>query len=146
MAATIVVGYDGSVHSTKALDVAVEFAKMMPDGEVVIACAQDRPGPAVSFRGASFGVEEMWDELAEEIEGQLAIAADRVRAAGVKVATACTPDRPDVSIVTIARETNARMIVVGTKGAGARTGEKAHLGSTTNRVLHEAGGIPVLVV
>lgn len=146
MAATIVVGYDGSVHSTKALDIAVEFAKMMPDGEIVIACAQDRPAPAVAFRGAAFGVEEMWDKVAEQIEAELTIAADRVRAAGVKVATACTPDRPDVSIVTIARETGARLIVVGTKGAGAREGEKAHLGSTTNRVLHEAGGIPVLVV
>jgi nucleotide-binding universal stress UspA family protein len=146
MAATIVVGYDGSVHATKALDVAVEFAKMMPDSEIVIACAQDRPGPAVAFRGPAFGVEEMWDELAEKIEAELAIAADRVRAAGVKVATACTPDRPDVSIVNIAHETDARLIVVGTKGAGAREGEKAHLGSTTNRVLHEAGGTPVLVV
>jgi len=146
MAATIVVGYDGSVHSTKALDVAGEIAKMMPDSEIVIACAQDRPGPAVGFRGAEFGVEEMWDKLAEKIEAELAIAADRVRAAGVTVATACTPDRPDVSIVNIARETSARLIVVGAKGAGAREGEKAHLGSTTNRVLHEAGGTPVLVV
>ena len=146
MSATIVVGYDGSVHSTKALDVAVEFAKMMPDGEVVIACAQDRPGPGVSFRGPAIGVEELWDEVAEQIEAELSIAADRARAAGAKVATACTPDRPDVSIVNIARETNARLIVVGTKGAGARQGEKSQLGSTTTRVLHEAGGIPVLVV
>ena len=146
MAATIVVGYDGSEHAAKALDVAVEFAKMMPDSEIMIACAQDRPGPAVGFRGAGFGVEEMWDELAKKIEEELDGAAARVRAAGVKVATACTPDRPDVTIVNIARDTNARLIVVGTKGAGARPGEKSHLGSTTNRVLHEAGGIPVLVV
>jgi nucleotide-binding universal stress UspA family protein len=146
MAATIVVGYDGSTHATKALDVAVEFAKMMPDSEIVIACAQDRPGPAVGFRGPEFGVEEMWDKLATKIEEELAVAAARVSEAGVKVATACTPDRPDVSIVNIARETDARLIVVGTKGAGAREGEKSHLGSTTNRVLHESGGIPVLVV
>lgn len=146
MAATIVVGYDGSEHAAKALDAAIEFAQMIPDSEIVVACAQDRPGPAVSFRGPAIGVEEMWDELAKKIEDELAVAADRVRKAGVKVATACTPDRPDVSIVSIARETNARLIVVGTKGAGAREGEKSHLGSTTNRVLHEAGGIPVLVV
>jgi nucleotide-binding universal stress UspA family protein len=146
MAATIVVGYDGSEHAAQALDVAVEFAKMMPDSEIMIACAQDRPGPAVGFRGAEFGVEEMWDELAKTIEEELDRAAAQVRAAGVKVATACTPDRPDVTIVNIARETNARLIVVGTKGAGARQGEKSRLGSTTTRVLHEAGGIPVLVV
>jgi hypothetical protein len=39
------------------------------------------------------------------------------------------------------------MIVVGIKGSGAREGQRTQLGSTTNRVLHEAGGrIPVLVV
>jgi nucleotide-binding universal stress UspA family protein len=146
MASTIVVGYDGSDHAAKALDVAIEYAKMMQDGEVLITCAQDRPGPAVGFRGPEFGVEEMWDKLAQKIEEELAVAAARVREAGVRVATACTPDRPDVSIVNTAHESNARLIVVGTKGAGAREGEKSHLGSTTNRVLHEAGGIPVLVV
>ena len=146
MAATIVVGYDGSEHAAKALDIAVEFAKMMPDSEIMIACAQDRPGPAVGFRGPEFGVEEMWDDLAKKIEEGLDVAAARVRAAGVKVATACTTDRPDVTIVNVARDTNARLIVVGTKGAGARQGEKSQLGSTTTRVLHEAGGIPVLVV
>jgi nucleotide-binding universal stress UspA family protein len=146
VADTIVVGYDGSEHAAKALDTAVEFAKLMPDCEVVIACAQDRPGPAVGFRGASFGVEEMWAELEQSIEKELALAAERVSAQGVRVATACTPDRPDVTIVNIAAETHARLIVVGRKGAGARPGEKSSLGSTTNRVLHEAGSIPVLVV
>ena len=146
MADTIIVGYDGSDHAAKALDVAVEFARMMPDSEIIITCAQNRPAPAVGFRGAEFGVEEMWDKLTKKIEEELDLAAARVRAAGVKVATACTPDRPDVTIVNIARETNARLIVMGTKGAGALQGEKSRLGSTTNRVLHEAGGIPVLVV
>ncbi|MFA4965948.1 MAG: universal stress protein [Thermoleophilia bacterium] len=146
MANTIVVGYDGSEHSLKALDAAIELAKTMPDGEVMVACAQDRPGPAVGFRGLEFGVEEMWDKVTQEIERQLAEAAARVTTQGVKVATACTPDRPDVSIIKIARDLGARMIVVGTRGAGAREGQKSVLGSTTSRVLHEAGGIPVLVV
>ena len=146
MADTIIVGYDGSDNAAKALDVAVEFARMMPDSEIIITCAQNRPAPAVGFRGAEFGVEEMWDKLTKKIEEELDLAAARVRAAGVKVATACSPDRPDVTIVNIARETNARLIVMGTKGAGALQGEKSRLGSTTNRVLHEAGGIPVLVV
>jgi nucleotide-binding universal stress UspA family protein len=146
MAYTIVVGYDGSEHSLRALDAATELAKMAPDGEVLIACAQDRHGPAVGFRGPEFGVEEMWDKLAEKIEKELADAAARVRATGVKVATACTPDRPDVTMINLARDTNARMIVVGTKGGGAREGQRTVLGSTTTKLLHEAGGIPVLVV
>jgi nucleotide-binding universal stress UspA family protein len=82
MAYTIVVGFDGSEHSRKALDAAIEWA----------------------------------------------------------------PDRPDVTIVNVARESGARLIVVGTKGAGYREGQRSALGSTTTKVLHEAAGIPVLVV
>ena len=146
MADTIVVGYDGSEHANKALDAAVAFAKMMPDAHIMVACAQDRPAPGIGFRGMDFGVEEMWDEQAKRIEEELAVAAERVRAEGVSVATACTPEAPDVSIITIARETDARLIVVGTRGSGAREEQKTVLGSTTTKVLHEAGGIPVLVV
>ncbi len=146
MAYNIVVGYDGSANSIKALDTAVEIAKLMPDGQITIACAQDRPAPAIGFRGPEMGVEELWDEVSKQIEAELDLAAGRVREAGVAVATACTPDRPDVAVVNIAQDIGAHMIVVGAKGAGAREGERTQLGSTTSRVLHEAGGIPVLVV
>jgi nucleotide-binding universal stress UspA family protein len=146
MAYSIVVGYDGSEHSRTALDAAIELAKLVPEGELCIACAQDRSGPAVGFRGPEFGVEEMWDKLAERIEKELAEAAERVRAAGVACTTACTPDRPDITMINVAREIGARMIVVGTKGAGARVGQRTVLGSTTTKLLHEAAGIPVLVV
>lgn len=142
----IVAGFDGSEHSLKALDKAIEFAKMVPDSEIIVVCSQDRPGPAIGFRGMDFGVEEMYDKLAEKIEEELQHAAERVRAAGVNVATACTPDRPDVTLITIAQDAGAKLIVVGTKGAGHREGQKTKLGSTVTRVLHEAEGIPVLVV
>jgi len=146
MAYTIVVGYDGSAHSLKALDTAVEIAKLMPDGEILIACAQDRPAPAIGFRGPDFGVEEMWEKVEKEINAELDLAAGRVREAGVKVATACTPDRADAAVVNIAQDAGARMIVVGARGVGSREGQKTVLGSTASRILHEAGGIPVLVV
>ena len=146
MAYTIVVGYDGSEMSKKALDAAVGIAKIMPDGEIMIACAQDRPAPAVGFRGPEFGVEELWEKVVASIEKGLAEAAARVSAAGVKVATACTPDSPDVTIIKVAKDVNAALIVVGTKGAGARPGERTALGSTTTKLLHEKGDFPVLVV
>jgi nucleotide-binding universal stress UspA family protein len=146
MAYSIVVGYDGSEQSSKALDMAIEWATKVPDGEVIVACAQDRPGPGIGFRGVDFGVEEMWDELQKKIETELETAAAKVRAAGVRVATACTPDRPDVAIVNIAQDAGARLIVVGSKGAGERRGQRTVLGSTTTKVLHEAAGVPVLVV
>ena len=146
MAYSIVVGYDGSDQSVKALDVAIEWAKVVPDSEIIVTCAQGRSGSAVGFRGPEFGVEEMWDELEKKIEGELEESVARVTAAGIPVATACTPDRPDVTIINVARDAGAHLIVVGTKGAGAREGQRTVLGSTTTKVLHEAAGIPVLVV
>jgi nucleotide-binding universal stress UspA family protein len=162
MAYSIVVGYDGSEAAQKALDVAVELAKSVPDGEIVIACAEDRsaagahrwevgPGPEMGRRGVQVGpreksVGEYWELLARKTEADLAEAAARAGAAGVKVATACTKDRADETIIKVARESGARIIVVGAKGSDARPGESTALGSTTSRVLHEKGDIPVLVV
>jgi len=147
MARKIVVGYDGSEHAKVALDRAIEWARDVPDGEIIIMCSQERPDPAVGMRGLELGVEQMYDELVERIEKELAEAASRCEEAGVTAATVCTADPPDEGIVKAAIQAEAEMIVVGVKGSGARKGQRTQLGSTTNRVLHEAGGrIPVLVV
>ena len=147
MAETIVVGYDGSEHAKKALDAAIEWARQTPESEIAITCPQERPAPGIAFRGLEFGVEEMFQELVKRVEAELAEAAARCREAGVKAATVCTADTPEETIMKVAQETGARMIVIGVKGVGARKGEHTHLGSTTNRVLHEAGGkIPILIV
>jgi nucleotide-binding universal stress UspA family protein len=143
----IVVGYDGSEHAKLALETAIQWARDVPDGEIIITCSQERPDPAVGMRGLEFGVEEMYEKLVERIEKELAEAATLCQAAGVTAATVCTADPPDEGIVKVALQAEAQMIVVGIKGSGAREGQRTQLGSTTNRVLHEAGGrIPVLVV
>lgn len=147
MADKIVVGYDGSEHAKRALETAIDWARQTPDSEIIITCAQERPDPAIGFRGMDFGVEEMYEELVKRIEKDLADAAATCENAGVRAATVCTADAPAEGIVKVAKEAGARMIVVGVKGVGAREGQRAQLGSTTNRVLQEAGGlIPILVV
>jgi nucleotide-binding universal stress UspA family protein len=147
MADKIVVGYDGSEHAKRALDTAIEWAKQTPDSEILITCAQERPDPAIGFRGLDLGVEQMYDELMKQIEKDMADAAAVCEKAGVRAATVCTADAPDEALVKVAKEAGARMIVVGVKGVGARAGQRSQLGSTTNRLLHEAGGvIPILVV
>ena len=147
MANKIVVGYDGSEHSKRALDTAIAWAHDALVDEIIITCAQERPDPAIGFRGPATGIEEMYEELVKRIEKELAEAAAQCEKAGVRAATVCTADPPDEGIIKVAKEAGARMIVVGVKGVGAREGQRTHLGSTTNRVLHEAGGtIPILVV
>jgi nucleotide-binding universal stress UspA family protein len=143
----IVVGYDGSKHAKAALETAIDWVRGTPDGEIIITCSQERPDPGISMRGLEIGVEEMYERLLERIEKELKEAAAHCEEAGVKAATVCTADAPDEGIVKVALQAEAQMIVVGIKGSGAREGERTQLGSTTNRVLHEAGGrVPVLVV
>jgi len=146
MANKVVVGYDGSAHAKRALDSAISWA-LSTDGEVIIMCSQERPGPAIGSRGLQFGVEEMYEDLVKRIEKELAEAAAQCEQMGVRAATVCTADPPDEAIVKAARDAGADLIVVGVKGTGARQGQRTSLGSTTNKVLHEAGGVtPVLVV
>jgi nucleotide-binding universal stress UspA family protein len=147
MAEKVVVGYDGSEHAKKALQTAIDWAKRTPDNEIIITCAQDRPGPGIGFRGLDFGVEEMYEKLVVRIEKELAEAAAMCEAAGVRAATVCTADAPDEAMVKVAKDAGASMIIVGVKGAGGREGQRSHVGSVTTKLLNEAGGvIPVLIV
>ena len=82
-------------------------------------------------------------ELEQRILSELEEAAETVREAGVDVATACTREQPADTLLTIARDTSASLIVVGAKGSGALY--DAVVGSTTMRLLHRSR-IPVVVV
>ena len=130
---TIVVGYDGSQPAKDALAVAVDLARCTAGSTVVVACGQGHPGPL-------FG--HMY-ELEERIVSELEEAAETVRKAGVGAATACTREQPVGTLLTIAKETGASMIVVGAKGSGAL--HDVVVGSTTMRLLHRSA-IPVVVV
>jgi nucleotide-binding universal stress UspA family protein len=143
----IVVGYDGSEHAKRALAMAIDWAKKSADGEVIITCSQERPGPAIGFRGLDMGVEEMYEKLAKRIEVELAEAAATCETAGVRSATVCTADAPEEAMAKVAKDAGASMIVVGVKGAAAKAGQRSHVGSVTTKLLNEAGGtIPILVV
>jgi nucleotide-binding universal stress UspA family protein len=130
---TIVVGYDGSQPARDALAVAIDLARCTAGSTIVVACGQGHPGPL-------FG--HMY-ELEERIVSELEEAAEKVRKEGVAAATACTREQPADTLITIAQETGASMIVVGAKGSGAL--HDAVVGSTTMRLLHRSA-IPVVVV
>jgi len=147
MANTIVVGFDGSVAAKAALTQAIGLAKDLPDAEIVIACGHDRTPGWLGYEPlwkAAMEMEKLWDEMESRIAQDLEEAAESVRAAGVKAATACSRGNPAAIVVGVARETGARLIVVGARGAGAQD-ETTVLGSTTTELLHTAH-VPVLVV
>jgi nucleotide-binding universal stress UspA family protein len=147
MANTIVVGFDGSVAAKAALTQAIDLAKDLPEAEIVIACGHDRTPGWLGYEPlwkAAMEMEKLWDEMESRIAQDLEEAAESVRAAGVKAATACSRGNPAALVVGVARETGARLIVVGARGAGAQE-ETTVLGSTTTELLHTAH-VPVLVV
>lgn len=147
MANTIVVGFDGSIAAKAALTQAIDLAKDLPDAEIVITCGHDRTPGWLGYEPlwkAAMEMEKLWDEMETRIAQDLEEAAESVRAAGVKAATACSRGNPAAIVVGVARETGARLIVVGARGAGAQE-ETTVLGSTTTELLHTAH-VPVLVV
>jgi nucleotide-binding universal stress UspA family protein len=135
MASTIVLGYDGSACANAALTAAVESAKAYGDGIVVAFGAGVYPiGEDADHLKL---VRQMGGDWAEE-------ALSAIRTQGVEDAQAVVVDaRPAEALLQVARERNARMIVVGTHGERPLTG--AVLGSVPHKLLH-LSTVPVLVV
>lgn len=144
---TILIAYDGS-DDAKA---AIEFCgKMFPGRDAVVLTVWERL--AMTTARASAGLvmvvdtspaeEEAIQQAMTELAGQ---GTERARAAGLEARPRCEPDAPAVwsTIVDVADELDAELIVTGTRGLGGM--RSLLLGSTSDRVLHHAGR-PVLVV
>ena len=145
MGYTVVVGYDGSSGAKNALRSAVRMAKVEASAQVIITCAQhhEPSWAGLTMFGPNLRAEHEWEETARKIVAELEEAAELIRAEGVDCATACSGGRPADVIVSVAKDANADMIVVGAIGAGG--GSHGLMGSTVSGVLRHAH-VPVLVV
>ena len=76
-------------------------------------------------------------------DGQVAEAAERLAAAGVRAETEVLEGRPVEVLLQVAKDRDATLLVVGSHGEGAMSA--AFLGSTALKLLHHST-IPVLVV
>lgn len=132
---TIVVGYDGSDCAQAALSTALDVARALGDDIVVAFGFEANPvgGEAIDY----------WRALREHGESVLAQAAARAQAAGVSVESVVMEEAPAQALADLARERDARVIVVGTNGEGPLRG--ALLGAVPHKLLHLADR-PVLVV
>lgn len=133
---TIVVGYDSSDCGKQALDRAVELAKSLGDG-VVVVFGYAPPG---IWGGEIAEHEEAIEELGEKLTAE---ARERAASQGIEAEVAMVPKRGAEALIEVADERDARMIVVGSYSEAPLKG--ALLGSTPNRLLHVADR-PVLVV
>jgi len=133
---SIVVGYDGSDSSRAALGRAVELAKGLGD-EVVLVFGYSPPG---IWGGEIAEHEEAIEEFGQKLMNE---AQQQVKTDGVEVAYELVPRRGAEAVLDVARQRDARMIVVGSSGETPLKG--AILGSTPYKLLHQSER-PVLVV
>ncbi|WP_188191855.1 universal stress protein [Nonomuraea sp. SYSU D8015] len=143
---TILIAYDGSDDAKAAITFAGEIMK----GEsAVVLTVWERLAmtSARASAGLMTGIGDVaGDEALGEAMRELARhGADLARQAGLNATPRCDVDAVAVwaTIVDVADEIDAKLIVTGTRGMGAV--RSLLLGSTSDRVLHHAGR-PVLVV
>jgi nucleotide-binding universal stress UspA family protein len=133
--AGIIVGYDGSDGAEAALRSAVDLSKRLGERLTVVFAFEANPvgGEALDY----------WAALREHGEGRLAKALEEAKAAGVEAERVLAERPPADALSELARERDAAMIVVGSRGE--RPIAAAILGSTPHRLLH-LSETPVLVV
>jgi nucleotide-binding universal stress UspA family protein len=131
----IIVGYDGSDCARAALDTALETGGLLGD-RVVIAFGyhvQKLGGEVLDYAKA---LEERAQEVLEH-------GVHQAKAKGTKVESVVVEQAPAEALAELAKERDARMIVVGSYGEHPLKG--AILGSTPHKLL-QISEVPVLVV
>jgi nucleotide-binding universal stress UspA family protein len=126
----IVIGYDGSAHARRALERAIEIADSGAELRVVAAV------PFVPRAGRGPGPAPLDPEDIEARDRALEDARELVAGKGLQVRTVEGIGDPAGTIVAEARESEADLIVVGTRGLN-RTA-RVLLGSVSTAVVHHA--------
>jgi nucleotide-binding universal stress UspA family protein len=149
MTTTLVLGYDGSECANLALDRTAELVKDLPGATVLVVYAFEfsiayvPTGMADSPLMMSAEYDNHVQLVRDYGERQVAAAAARLSAVGVKAETVVEEGKPVDVLLQLAGERDAAAIVVGSHGEGAVSA--AFLGSTALKLLHHST-VPVLVV
>ncbi len=117
----IVAGTDGSPRAERAVDKAAELAQAMGVAVHVVCVPGEITAPEWPAR-----------ITAQQI---VADAAERLQARGVTAHTHLPKGDASLSLIAVAQQENAQMIVMGNKGM---TGVRRIFGSLPNRVSHQA--------
>jgi len=127
----IVVGYDGSEHAERALGRAIGIAKEGDD--ILVVAAAHTSTIARDPAGGTSSVDPIEVEAAEEALGKARVTA---AAAGLSARFIEGHGDPADTLVRIATEEDAGLIVIGTRGLNFA--QRALLGSVSTKVVHHA--------
>jgi nucleotide-binding universal stress UspA family protein len=132
----ILVGYGGSAHSEKAVDVALDLAHCL-DSKVLIFAVARPPEPATSVE-----LEAALDDAREHYEASFQKILERAAGNGVEIETAIAVGHPADQIVHKAELEAMDLIILG-RSEHSRI--RKLLGSVSERVLSHAH-CPVMLV
>ena len=134
----ILVAYDGSDHSQKALDLAVKIARSS-GGQLKVLYAFDKVPTIFGDDETEHFIERAMSK-GRDVLGE---ATAHLHEAGVEFSTIIVEGPAAEAILRVAQAEGCDLIVMGSRGLGMMQG--LLLGSVSYRVLHHAQ-IPVLIV
>jgi nucleotide-binding universal stress UspA family protein len=133
----LLVGYDGSPQSDKAIDVAFSLASCVDSTVLVFAVARP-PEPATSVE-----LQAMLDDAREHYEEGFKKIVEKAREQNLKIETAIVVGHPGEQIIHRAEKDGIDLIILGRRGRSMIA--RMMLGSVSERVLRYAH-CPVMVV
>jgi len=133
---SIVLGYDESPGSRRALEIAISLAERFAEPLVLVFGVEPPGGMGEEFLAHQRAVAELGRTAVEH-------AVEQATAAGVQTVVEIIGAKPAQALVEAGDKYDARMIVVGTRGESPLRG--AFLGSVSHKLLHISDR-PVLCV
>jgi len=133
----LLVGYDGSKESEKAVDVAFSLAECMDSSVLIFAVARP-PEPSISVE-----LEAVLDDAKEHFEESFEKIMKRARGHDIEVQTATAVGHPAEQIIHRAERDAIDLIILGRRGRSMIS--RMMLGSVSERTLRYAH-CPVMVV
>ena len=130
----IVVGTDGSETATNALRSAAKLAAQSGADLHIVSGYHAKPELRVT--GAGSGVEDWTVRSTDAVEGILSDAAEIARREKIPVTTHHEEGDPGKAIITVAKDVEADLVVVGNRGMQGL--KRFVLGSVPNDVAHGA--------
>jgi nucleotide-binding universal stress UspA family protein len=145
----ILVAFDGSAPSKRALDYAVKMAAMLHGELIILTVVPRAPFPILAEEGSSVYIGKDYDDYQEKIREIYRMSLVRAEAAilerysHLKYEVVLSEGRPSAMIIDEAERRDVSLIILGSRGLGGIAGWI--LGSTSRKVVDQCTK-PVFVI
>ena len=145
----ILVAFDGSEPSKRALDLAVKTAAMFKGELVIVTVVPKAPFPILAEEGSSPFRAREYEVYQERMQESFRSSLERAKAEvielypGLRYEAVLLEGRPSSTIIEEADKRDVNLIMMGSRGLGGITGWI--LGSTSRKVVDQCTK-PILIV